>query len=351
MKRVKRDPEKFEVIDLFTALGRENGYKLAVPEDVNDFMRRVSRSLKVSLEDSRLIHGKRVESLFAHVAGALGECVFIKREDSGDAFSVNQNIQAPDYKIVLNSGEQFFIEVKNCNLTNFNSLYKFDKKYIEKLENYSKLQTTPLKFAIYFSRFNKWFLLTKESLIEQRKNYVTDFINSTAMNEMAVLGDRTIATEPELSIELLSDKNQSCDVNENGGTKFIIGDVKIYCSGREVTDKVEKSIAFYLIRFGNWVEQEYEAIILNDKFSGAKFTFIPESSSEGQNFEFIGELSSMISRAYSEHTVYERSVIAIDTKLDPLVFSVNIPEGYKGKNLPLWQFKMQPNPAFKRLTI
>ncbi len=61
----------------------------------------------------------------------------------------------------------------------------------------------------------------------------------------------------------------------------------------------------------------------------------------------IGELSSMVSASYAEQTVYEKSVIALDTNLDPSVFAVEIPEDYKGNDLPLWQFVLQPNPDFK----
>ena len=218
---------------------------------------------------------------------------------------------------------------------------------MERLENYANLHAMPLKFAIYFSQFNKWFLLSKDSMIEHKRRYVTDFVNSIAMNEMALLGDRTIATEPNLSIELLADPKRDSRINEDGEAKFIIGAVKIYCSDSEVTDDIEKSIAFYLIRFGSWIEQEGGAIMVDEKFSGVRFTYVPESPSEEQNFQMIGELSSMISSAYNEHTVYERSVIALDTQLDPEVFSVNIAEGYKGGDLPLWQFIMQPNPDYK----
>ncbi len=37
----------------------------------------------------------------------------------------------------------------------------------------------------------------------------------------------------------------------------------------------------------------------------------------------------------------------MDTNLEPTVFSVTIPKKYKGIDLPLWQFIMQPNPEFK----
>ena len=119
MKRVKRNPEKFEVIDLFTAMGREHGYKLSVDGDADDFIKRIGDSLNASKENPNILYGKRVESLFAHVAGALGNCKLIKQEDSGDAFSIEENIQAPDYKVILKDGSQYFIEVKKLPFTKY----------------------------------------------------------------------------------------------------------------------------------------------------------------------------------------------------------------------------------------
>lgn len=347
MKRIKRNPEKFEVIDLFTALGRENGYKLSVDEDANDFIDRIRNSLKTSQENPNLLHGKRVESLFAHVAGALGNCSLIKQEDSGEAFTTETDIQVPDYKIILKDGSQYFIEVKNCHFPNIKSPYPFKKEYIDKLETYANLHNTPLLFAIYFSRQNKWFLLRKESLIEQKKKFVTDFINAIAKNEMSLLGDRTIGTEPNLTIELLADLAKEATIDDSGKTNFIIGDVRIYNADREVIDNLEKSIAFYLMRFGSWNEEDGEAIYNEKKFIGVRFTYSPDFPPEEQKFSMIGELSSMISSSYGEQTIYEKSVIALDTNLEPSVFAVEIPEGHKGNELPLWQFIMQPNPEFK----
>ena len=328
-------------------MGREHGYKLSVGEDTNDFIERISNSLKASKENPNILYGKRVESLFAHVVGALGNCKLIKQEDTGEAFSTEQNIQAPDYKVILKDGSQYFIEVKNCHAPNIKSSYPFKKAYIEKLENYAEMHGIPLLFAVYFSRQNKWFLLSKSSLIEHKKKYVTDFINSMAKNEMSLLGDRTIGTEPDLAIELIADSSVKASVNSEGLEKFIIGDVKLYSANREICDNLQKTIAFYLIRFGNWNEQEPEGIYDSDEFKGVRFTYSPDFYEEEQGFSMVGELSSMISTSYGEQTIYEQSVIALDTNLEPTVFSVEIPNEYKGNELPLWQFIMQPNPGFK----
>lgn len=347
VKRMKRNPEKFEVIDLYTTLGRENGYKLSVDEDLDNFISRVKDSLKASFDNKNLLHGKRVEALFAHVAGALGQCQLIKQEDSGNLFSDGNDIQAPDYVLVLKDGQRIFVEVKNCHFSNPKSPYPFRKDYVERLEKYAELNGAPLKFAIYFSFFNKWLLVSKESLIEQHRRYVATFLHSTAMNEMAILGDRMIGVKPPLSVVLVADRDKPAFVDENAQAQFIISDVKLYCDGVEILDKTEKDIAFYLVRFGNFLESECKAFYDGEELRGVKFDYAPESPSEEQIFSMIGDLSSMVSSSYSDHTVNDRKLVALDTKADPEIFSVYIPDSYHGEHLPLWQFIMQPNPDFK----
>lgn len=349
MFRLKRNPEKFEVIDLFTALGRVNGYKLGVEEDADDFIKRVSKSLQSSFKNDRLKHGKRVEALFAQVAGALGNCQIIKQEDSGNIFLNNSDIEIPDYSLVLKDGTRLFVEVKNCNHTNHRSYYGLSKDYVAKLEKYARLNGAPLKFAIYFSRFNKWILISKDLLIEQHNRYVIDFVYGTARNEMSILDDRMIAAFPPITVEFLADQELEPKIDENNQAHFTVSDVKLYCKDEEILDPIEKNIAFYLVRFGSWDEVDAVAVMDGDKFRAARFVYEPEHPHYENNQEWcsIGDLSSMISTAYNEHTVYERSVIALDTDSDPDVFSVEIPDGYKGDKLPLIQGRWLPNPDFK----
>ena len=84
LKRLNRNPEKFEPLELYDAIGRNLGYKLNVAQNRADFIKRIDESIKAASENSALIHGKRVEAMFAHVAGGLGQCAFIKQEDAGD---------------------------------------------------------------------------------------------------------------------------------------------------------------------------------------------------------------------------------------------------------------------------
>ena len=343
MKRIKRNPEKFEPIELYAALARDQGYNLNAPAHQTDFIVRVDRSIKAAADNPALVHGKRVEAMFAHVAGGLGSCALIKQEDTGNVFAEDDELQAPDYKIILKSGEQFFVEVKNCHFDKPTYLYLIAKEYDGKLQKYAELHRTPLKYAIFYSRWNKWALLPRDSFTEQANRYVTDMVNSLARSEMLTLGDRMIGTKPDLVFELRADPRKEATLSQEGQAKFTIGDVRMYCDGMLITDAKEKSIAFYLMRFGDWIEGDTEGVFENEQLVGVRYVFNPQSFDSSQGFSVIGTLSSMISSAYSELTVHENKVIALDIRQNPEIFAPEIPLDLKGTALPLWQFLIQPN--------
>lgn len=72
-----------------------------------------------------------------------------------------------------------------------------------------------------------------------------------------------------------------------------------------------------------------------------------EEEANDQPFRMLGDLSSMVSTAYRELTVSDDGVFSQDVKYDPAFFELKIPHGYKGADLPLWQFATQPNPEFR----
>ncbi|WP_460090642.1 hypothetical protein [Pseudomonas sp. S2_E02] len=348
MKRMPRDPLKFDPVELFAAVSRDNNYRIEAEEDIEDFLDKVGKSLKSSLKNQSLLNGKRVEALFAHVAGALGKCAMVKQEDSGAIFAAGMNVQAPDYSIALNDGTRFLVEVKNCHHGDPKKDYEFRKDYVERLENYAKLQGTAVKFAIYFSRIRKWVLLSKDSMTEHRNKYTTNFLEGYAKSEMISLGDRMIGTKPNLSIELIAKPEENSEINKDGQASITIGDVKLYCHNNEILMENEKHIAFYLIRFGDWTTDDPSAEMDGERVRSIRYDFYPDVPwEEEQGFAMLGSLSSMVTSAYNEHTVYESKVYALDARVNPEMFSVHIPNDYKGDQLPLWQFCIQPNMKFK----
>ena len=348
MRRKQRDPERFDPVELFTAMGRNHDYKINADGDIEDFLQRVGRSLKDSQKNLTMLHGKRVEAMFAHVAGALGKCRMIKQEDSGSLFVGADEVEIPDYRIILLDGTSYFVEVKNFHMKGFRSEFTIPKKSVRKLEAYADLNGLPLRIAAYFSNPRVWVLLPKAAFRETKNHFAIGFADAIARNEMAILGDRTIATLPELRIELHGDHDE-CSVPDDGGeVLFTTRRVGIYCRDQEVTDRDGKEIAFYLMRHGTWPEQYAHAIMSEGKVVGLRFGFSPDDPVENQDLQIIGALSTMVSSAYGEMTVGESSVLALDVKHDPAVFALRIPDGFKEPSLPLWQFIFQPNYDMKK---
>lgn len=350
MKRLIRNPEKFEALEVYTAFSREHDYRLKSPEDTEKFLKQFGESLKASQENQILLHGKRMEACFGQIAAGLHGCKLIKTEDTGDVISNDADIRLPDYRLVLKDGRQIFVEVKNSNSPKPTSTYLLGKAYVAKLQRYSELNCVPLYFAIYYRCLRMWTLLPVSSFIERKEKYETTPIHSLANNEMAMLGDVTIGTKPPLVFELVVDRTKETSIDKSNQAKFICSDVKMYCDEKEIEDYEEKNIAFYLMRFGQWECSKPEGIMDdNGKLSSVRFTFTPTSSTdvERNGFAILGSLSSMITEAYNEHTVYEQQVTAIAPKAEPEVFSVEIPKDYKGKALCLWCFVMEANPDFK----
>ena len=200
----------------------------------------------------------------------------------------------------------------------------------------------PLKLAVYFPVPNAWVLLSREAFTPDDDALRINFVEAIARNEMALLGDRMIATLHDLCLEFRGDPAECAEPDENGEVPFTIRDVRVSCGGKDVDDGPGKNIAFYLMRYGEWVERESEAVMEGGKVVGIRFVYAPMEPVEDQGPQIAGTLSNMVSNAYKELTVRSGAVIALDVKQDPDVFSLGIPEGYKG-SLPLWQFILQPN--------
>ncbi|AYH00936.1 hypothetical protein C5E26_08330 [Pectobacterium parmentieri] len=349
MKKLKRDAEKFNVLELFADMAAECGYDLNDSVAQEDFVDRVRTSIEESKKSKITIFGKRVESLFAYVVGALGKVVLLKQEDSGDTYFSGEEILAPDYRLTFYDYEQVLVEVKNFHHKNPTNKYFIKKDYYLKLRRYADLNGLEIRFAIYFSAWNLWTLLSIDSFKENKYSYTIDLSRAMACSEMSRLGDCMVGTAPNLELHLLTNLEDASEIDESGQARFVTREIKMYCAGNEIIDEEEKEIAFYLIRFGTWIEKDAEAITRDNKVLGMKFVYSPENQNE-PNFAIIGHLSTMVTNGFRNHTVKNGEVVALKLGVDPSVFKVLIPQDYKGENLPLWLFVVQPNIKFKRLT-
>lgn len=287
--------------------------------------------------------------MFAHVLGAIGGCKYIKQEDGGAVFASTDDFEIPDYRVVTNEGQLLLIEVKNFHMKGLRSRFYLQRAYLAKLIAYAEMNHTRLKLAIYFSRINKWIVLSPQAFLDDGRRVYIDLPHGLARNEFSLLGDRMIATLPPLSIEFTGDTDDERAVVQPDGTAvFTIRQVQLKCAGMVIANDEEARIALYLMRYGCWTESATPATIVDGRLISFAFVSAPaEEEANDQPFRMLGDLSSMVSTAYRELTVGDDGVFSLDVQYDPAFFELKIPRGYKGEGLPLWQFAIQPNPEIR----
>lgn len=334
--RLHRNPEKFDVIDLYDSIGRDKGYRLGNPEDEADFSALVTEALS-SAQSPTMIHGRRVEAMFSYITASLGKSVLIKKEDCGDVFSADLDLKIPDYRVVLNSGEQLLIEVKNCHRE---KEFKLEKSYIESLERYSKLMHVDLFVAVYWSRWQMWTLVAVGAFDVVGKNMILRFETAMRKNQMARLGDIWVGTKAPLSIRIFP--SEKCPVLEEGTVNFAIGDIQLFCCGTPISDEQEKQIAMTLVLYGGWAEAE--SVQCTAEFPATleyiEFSYSPVQRSETQGFEIVGAVSTVISRQYGNLTAPKGIVEHLSANVNPEKLGFLIAEGHECKALPLWRFHL-----------
>jgi len=345
VKKLIRNPNKFDVLELFSSTAPSNGYKINSSQSIDNFIKEMSSSIRKSATNDTMKFGKRTESLFAYVIGALGQIKLLKQEDSGNIYSLDDDMLPADYKAILKDNSQLLIEVKNFYLKDFKKEFILKKDYYLKLQKYADINNIPLKFAIYFSTMNQWVLLPITAFKKNKKTFSIDVATAFAKSEMSLLGDRMIGTTPNLEIHILTNKNESKPIPTSEIVNFTIREIKFFCNKNEIKNTIEKDIVFNLIRHGEW-EADTEIIMEKDNFLGIKFIYAPIKISE-QNFEIIGTLSSMISNKFKEMTISNGEVEALDLDLNPSLFKIFIPNNYDSQDLPLWQLIIQANKEFK----
>lgn len=115
MKRHIPDNKYFTLLRMLDEFAWSEGLSIDNEIACGKFIALLSDKVQEHRKNPTLVHGFRVESMFAHIAAALGELKIINEEDSGILFSI-QEVRRPDFRVLSRSGDQYFIEVKNFTL-------------------------------------------------------------------------------------------------------------------------------------------------------------------------------------------------------------------------------------------
>ncbi|MDE2790525.1 MAG: hypothetical protein OXI81_08900 [Paracoccaceae bacterium] len=333
----------FDLLAEFGKFGLEQKISLRDPATCAAFVHHVSSEVKRALDDKALLHGQRAEAMFEALLVSLGRFKLLKAEDSGRLFPASR-YRAPDFRVVLNDGKHWLIEVKNVYEKEAFQQHRqlLTKSYHMKLADYAKTTGAELKLAIYWARWSIWTLVSPDRLIGPDGGLKLEMETALLVNELSSLGDQMIGTRPPLRIRLSMDPARTSAISSDGHVRATIGAVQMFCGPEELTDPDDMELAWVFMRFGEWEEDRPEAITDGNHLQAIEFRWLPKEPTN-QGFEIIGSLSGMFSRYYAKHTIDEGGVMQLRAPLRPNWFESLHNKKHDCRTLPLWQFYIEPN--------
>jgi len=259
-------------------------------------------------------------------------------------FTMDDGTRRPDFRVVTLQGTQFFVEVKNCHYKDPSKAYRIKSAYVTGLQKYSDCMGVPLKFAVYWSRWNIWTLLDASLISSCGRDLAIKMTQAVKLNDMASLGDCMVGTAPPLTVRLYADPTKPRRLQPDDTAPFTISRIEFYAGGERIEDSFEERLAWFFILYGDWGEIGSPAEIVNGDVEYIEFQHGPsEEEDNSQPFSIVGSLSSMISRQYGDSTVVGGNVALLTPPSGPDQLGVLIPEDYKGAVLKLWRFTVRPS--------
>jgi hypothetical protein len=343
MKRIPRNPIRFDLFGAFASHGQEEKLSLSDPKAAQGFVARVRASINESLQNNQFLHGMWTQSMFEAMVASLGNFQILKHEDAGEVYVADESLKVPDFRLILKDGQQLLIEVKNY-FQGKQPKKPFDisAEYLEGLARYANLMNCSLKISVYWVVWNLWTLIDPARFQKKGGRMVLTMQDAMTGNEMAKLGDMSIGTKFPLAIKVIADKTKPRSVDAQGNVKFTIASVQMLCEHRQITEKQERAIALYLMFYGNWREEAPRLEIADNQPVAVEHRLVPEQDNK-QGFEIIGSLSDLFSSFFRQATVEGARIGHLQIDLTPGSLGQLIPDDYKGKVLPLWRFHLEPS--------
>ncbi len=344
MQRIPRNPMRFDVAELIAWYGQKQQVSLQAADIADRFVDRVRDAAREVLNSPSLLHGQRTQAMFEAMVVALGVARLIKQEDAGDIYGPDEDIQPPDFRLVLEDGSQLLVEVKNHHAADPVRPYELRSADLDGLVKYADLVGTELRIAVYWALWNLWTLVPPSVFAARDNKRILDMRAAGMANEMVRLGDIHVGTKFPLRIRFVADQTKPRTVGPDGVVGFTIGDIELYCAGQRLTDPVDQNIAWYLMLFGNWQDEEglSEVVISGDQLEAVQFGVVPPVD-QGQGFEIVGPLSAIFSSSYGWRTLKAGDVAHVRADVTPGSLGRLIPKDHRSDALPLWMFYVQPS--------
>lgn len=332
---------------MFDQFLRSQGLDFSNQSGDEEFITQLSTALRKHRSDPILVHGLRVQTMFAYVAAALGGCRIIVEEDAGEFFTALSELKRPDFRILTHEGKEFFVEVKNFNQSDPTEPYVLERDYAHHLRDYAAAFQKPLLFAIYWRRWRIWTLTPLDGFLAEGRGYVLSVAGAAQTDQKAILGDCLVGISKPLVLRFYSDPTKPRRIDPDGHAQFTIAGVSFVAAGREIVDELEKRLAWFFLRYGRWDDIEQPACVEDGELISFDIQGVRKDPNPDQDFLLIGQLSEMISQQFNSLTVEEEKVLSLSPEVDPEKLGVVIPKDFKGDALGIWRFTVRPaHPVF-----
>lgn len=339
----------FELLASVAIFARKNGIALNDPALVERFMADAEPRLRDALSDPALIHGSRIERLFEATVLSLGRFKLLKAEDVGRVHAA-ETFRAPDFRVVLNDGEQWLVEVKNVRSKEaFKQELRMSRAYLSSLQSYADTVGTPLKLAIYWSLWRFWSVISPERFRSRNGSLRVSMQEAMLANEFERLGEVLIMTKPPLRLVLGATTDMPRSLSGEGLANFMIGSAKLYSRDVELTDPKDRKLAQVFLFHGEWAVDGPFALFDGDQIAGVEFIAKPVELTN-QGWEGIGTASRIFSSFYADQTIDGDQVIQLDGEPAPDWFAPLASWDFKNSKLPLLLGRIQPSDGVKAST-
>jgi hypothetical protein len=331
-------PPQSKAFDLLASLAvfaQRNRIALNDPVLIDRFMADARPRLESALADKTLIHGSRTERLFEATLLSLGRFSMLKTEDVGRVHGAG-TFRVPDFRVVLDDGAQWLIEVKNVRSQKpFKQQTRMSATYLASLQSYADLVGTPLRLAIFWSLWNIWTVISPDRFRRADGSLRVTMQEAVMANESGRLGEVIIMTRPPLRLVLDADIKMPRSLSPEGLAQFIIGAATMFSGDTELTDARDRRLAQILFMFGEWQIEGPFARMDGEQIAGVEFVARPEEPSD-QGFDGIGWASRIFSRFHAGQTVDGDQVIQLNGEAAPDWFAPLGDWDFKNSKLSLW---------------
>jgi hypothetical protein len=344
-ERLGEHPPSADAFDLVSRLAGESGRSLSDFISGGDAIRALDEALRTTNSPTR-IYGRRAEEMFGYVVAVLGAASALKREDSGPVIvPEGTSIAVPDYRIVLPDEKEILVEVKNCHLEDPHKPIRLEEAYLRKLVTYGEIFQRPVFVAVYWSRWYVWTLHPVADLLDALARGISlTFLNVLPASHMRVVGDVSLATIYPLMLRLVVDSERVAGTDSESTHHMVIRDVHIFAAGKEIQDKIEKNMAFYLMLNGRWSEEDPKAIMEDGQVSAIEFVCNPEEQDSELNFAIVASASTLASVQFNSLTTTDGEVSRLHVRRISQHPFPKADSQYANSVLPIWRLIMQPSP-------